>query len=72
MFYQKNVAILYVFCNYKEQNQQTVQNIVGSLLRQISHIRVTNNLNDFYKNNKDSRNRPSLEAFGKILNQALG
>ena len=58
VFHQKKAAVLYGFCNH----------LVSSLLRQIAQSRITSNLDKFYKENKDSDKRPSLDDVKEIVN----
>jgi hypothetical protein len=72
-FKDENVAIVYIYCNYKERLAQTVTNLIASLLQQIVQDRsATPNLVESLYNLHNSQNtRPTLEEFLEVLNSEL-
>ncbi|KAK4655105.1 hypothetical protein QC762_0072540 [Podospora pseudocomata] len=66
-----NSLILYLYCNYKERSQQSVQNMMGSLLKQlIQHTGVIDE--DIVKSSKDEK-PVRLETITRFLqNKVMG
>jgi hypothetical protein len=68
-FRDANVAIVFIYCNYKDHALQTVSNLVASLLRQMVQDRATisDNVRSFYKLHQDQDTRPTLDEFTDAL-----
>lgn len=66
-----NTPILYLYCNYKERSQQSVQNVIGSLPKQlIQHTGVIDE--DILKFSKDEK-PVRLETITRFLqNKVMG
>ncbi|KAK6345458.1 hypothetical protein TWF718_007374 [Orbilia javanica] len=65
------IGIAYIYCNFRRKGEQTAQNLLASLLKQLSRSRSTlpvalKNLHDHHKN-KGSQTRPSVEEIAKAL-----
>ncbi|CAI7620936.1 unnamed protein product [Penicillium pancosmium] len=65
------VGIAYIFCNFRQQEQQTIHNLIASLLRQLAknqHFELAEKLyNRFVKENK----RPSFEDLLTTLHNTI-
>jgi hypothetical protein len=57
-FYKDDVAIAFLYCNYKEQETQTLQALIGSLIQQLvqRHRDIPTDLKDLYE--RHARNKP--------------
>jgi hypothetical protein len=67
------VAVLCIFCNYKEQTEQTVLNLVASLLRQLvqgSHANLEG-VKSLYTRHKNNNTRPTLDELSKMLESEI-
>lgn len=63
-FERENIAVAYVFCNYKEQTRQTISDLVASLLRQFVTNRsvMSAKIKAFYKDFHDYKKiRPGIK-----------
>lgn len=62
----KKIAIAYVYCNYREQTEQSVSNLVASLLKQLVQDHSTTVKELLYKKHIEQNTRPiyneSLQA----------
>ena len=71
----ENIAVCYFYCHYKEQDQQTAVNLLGSLLRQLAtnHQHIIPAVMKLHeKFQKEDRNcRPSLLDYTQILSEVL-
>ena len=63
------VAISCIYCNYKEQAEQTVVNLVASLLKQIVQDSNTtlDNLKPLYTRHNTQRTRPTVGELTMVL-----
>lgn len=68
-FAQKNVAVAYIFCNYKDQANQTVVNLVASLLQQLmrSHAVLPQEFAHFINRHIWKRTRPTRAEWSNLL-----
>src|SRR5438477_9133534 len=63
------VAVAYIYLDYKKQAQQSLSNLVSSLLKQLIQIH-TCSLDDvkaFYQQHKGQNTRPTLDDLTKAL-----
>ena len=63
-------AIAYIFCNYKDQGPQTAENLIASVLQQLSYKRlfVSNEISALYRFHTRRQTRPGLAEWLGILN----
>jgi len=68
-----NIAIAYIYCNYKEQTEQTVSNLIASLLKQLvqDYSAAYDDVKSFYKHHRDRRTRPTLDEFRQALRSEI-
>jgi len=69
MFEKENVAIAYIYCNYKEQEEQTTVNLIGSLLQQLVQMSsvVSEEIISLYESHIGKRTRPTLNEYSNLL-----
>src|SRR3984957_2262191 len=64
-----SVATTFIYCNYKEQAEQTVPNLVASLLRQIVQGRraISDDVKSFFERHRRETSRPTLDQLTNVL-----
>jgi hypothetical protein len=64
-----DAAIVCIYCNYKEKNEQTVLNLTASLLKQMlqDHPRVSSGIKTFYEHYQRRGDRPTVGETTKVL-----
>jgi Cdc6-like AAA superfamily ATPase len=64
-----NVGVIYLFCNYKRQNEQTLTHFLGALTRQLLYIhgKLPAWIVDMYSQHTTRNPRPSEEELKKAL-----
>jgi hypothetical protein len=74
-FFKDNdrVAITCIYLNYKEQIEQTIPNLISSLLKQIvqDQPQTSDTIRAFYSHHKDRSTRPILDQLVKALQQEI-
>ena len=73
IFKHDKVAIACIYCNYKEQAEQTVSSLVASLLKQIIHDRcaISDNVKWIYKYHSDRNTFPTLDELTRALESEI-
>ncbi|KAF2967480.1 hypothetical protein GQX73_g6090 [Xylaria multiplex] len=69
-FYSEaTTAIVYVYCNYKRQTEQTLKGLLSSLLKQLaqSQYSLPDSLKTLHDRHKVKQTRPSLEELSGLL-----
>ena len=68
-FSEPKFAIAFIYCNYKERDEQTVSNLVASLLQQLvqSSDSIPPAVQSIYEHHKRRRTRPNLVDFVRLL-----
>lgn len=63
-----DVRIAYIYCNYKEPNQSSV-NLIASLLQQLVQMdsHVSDEIIELYNRHIKKRTRPSLQEYSAVL-----
>jgi hypothetical protein len=63
------VATIFIYCNYKEQAEQTVSNLVASPLKQIIQDRGTilDDVRSFYQHHRRRPTRPTLDQLTVVM-----
>ena len=70
LFEENNgVATASIYCNYKEQTEHTVSNLVASLLKQMvqDSRAISDDIKSFYKRHHRRAARPTLDQLTNIL-----
>jgi hypothetical protein len=59
----------YVYCNFQRQDEQKIDNLLASLLKQLAESKpsLPGSVKDLYDQHKDKRTRPSLEEIRGVL-----
>ncbi|KAH7304498.1 hypothetical protein BKA65DRAFT_531311 [Rhexocercosporidium sp. MPI-PUGE-AT-0058] len=66
---EKNIAVVYTYCTYKEQTHTTI-NLVASLLKQLVQRRlpaVSSSILNLYQHHRDKKTRPPLTEYARFL-----
>jgi len=73
IFKDDNVAVACIYCNYKEQIEQEVPNLVASLLKQIvqDQCETSDNVKSLYQLHNDQSTRPTLDEFTATLESEI-
>jgi ATP/maltotriose-dependent transcriptional regulator MalT len=63
------VRVICIYCNYKEQKEQTVSNLAASLLKQMvqDSCATSENVKSLYTRHKNRNTRPTLAEFSRLL-----
>ena len=63
------MATTFIYCNYKEQADQTVSNLVASLLRQVVQGRraISDDVKSFFERHRRQTSRPTLDQLTDVL-----
>ena len=66
-------ALAYIYCDYKDQTTQTVDNLIASILQQLSqrHVFVREAVSTAYAFNQRRRTRPDTSQWLTLLRQEL-
>jgi hypothetical protein len=66
------VGVAYLYCNFRRQDEQRIDYLLASLLKQLAHGRspLSRTLKDLYSTHKKKRTRPSWEEISKALQSA--
>ena len=72
-FRGEDVAIAYVYCSYKELEDQTDVNLIASLLQQLAQRRsfISDDVSSLYYRHIEKRTRPTLGEWSKLLNSEV-
>ena len=67
------VAIVFIYCNYKERAEQTLSNLVSSLLKQMAQHRraMSDNIKSFYQCHRRESTRPTLHQITCALKSEI-
>lgn len=68
-----SVGIAYIYCNFRRRDEQKVEDLVASLLKQLSQGRSTlpDSVKDLYYQHKDKRSRPSFGEISRVLRSVV-
>lgn len=68
-----DVAVSYIYCDYKDEAQQTPENIVGVIIKDVVRKQpLSAGLVEFYKDHKKANIRPTLPGLVRILRVEAG
>ncbi|KAH8586341.1 ankyrin repeat protein, partial [Bisporella sp. PMI_857] len=69
---EKNVGLAYVYCNFKRQDEQRIDDLLANLLKQLSQSTVSllNNVKSLYDHHSKKRSRPAKDEILKALRHA--
>ncbi len=65
--------MIYLYCSYKEEETQTPENMVGSLLKQLVQNRAVlpGDVRNLYTKHFSKKTRPRLDEFARLLVQEV-
>lgn len=68
-FENQDIGILYLYCNYRRKLEQTVLNLLGSLIQQMAQQRagISPELEALYEKHVDRKSKPDLDEMVAIL-----
>ncbi|KAL6825975.1 ankyrin repeat-containing domain protein [Trichoderma sp. SZMC 28015] len=63
------IGIAYIYCNYRRQEEQSIENLLASLLKQLGRRQncLRNFLKDFYEQHIGKGTRPSVDEISTVL-----
>jgi hypothetical protein len=63
------IGIAYTYCNFRQQDEQKVEDLVASLLKELAQRRpsLPGIVKDLYDRHKDERTRPSFDDLSRAL-----
>lgn len=69
-----NIGIIYLYCNYRRQLEQSALDLLGSLARQLAYQQpgISEELQELYHRHVDKKSRPSLEEITKLIQTEIG
>jgi hypothetical protein len=68
-FVRDDAAVIYIYCSYKEQEDQTAVNLIASLLQQLiqRHPVIPDDILSLYRYHSKKKTRPTLGKLSKLL-----
>jgi hypothetical protein len=65
----KSIGIAYLYCNFRRQNEQKVEELLASLLKQLTQSRASlpDSVKSLYDRHQDKQTRPSLDEISRAL-----
>ncbi|KAH8802659.1 hypothetical protein F5884DRAFT_476644 [Xylogone sp. PMI_703] len=68
-----NVGIAYLYCNYRRQHEQKLQDLFASILKQFVQEQpfIPDNIKTLYDRHKDKRTRPTLDEILGVLQSVV-
>jgi Cdc6-like AAA superfamily ATPase len=65
----KSVGIAYIYCNFQRKDEQKAQDLLASLLKQLSEERssLPDSVKSLFDKHKEKRTRPSLDEISRTL-----
>ncbi|RFN46936.1 ankyrin repeat protein [Fusarium flagelliforme] len=61
-----NIAVVYIYCDFDRQNEQTADNLIATLVKQLARLRP-GTLSRLYQDHQRNQTRPSWEEMLKTL-----
>ncbi|RYP27804.1 hypothetical protein DL767_007516 [Monosporascus sp. MG133] len=67
------IGVAYIYCNFRRQDEQKVDNLLASLLKQLAERRssLPGTVKDLYDRHKANHTRPSLDEILTVLQSVL-
>ena len=64
-----SVGIAYIYCNFRQQQEQKPEDLLASLLKQLVQEQplIPEKVKSFYELHKNKRTRPSLDEISQVL-----
>ncbi|KAL5362033.1 hypothetical protein BJX96DRAFT_185764 [Aspergillus floccosus] len=72
--FHQSLGIAYIYCNFRRQNEQKVEDLLTSLRKQLSQGQpsLPKSVSTLYDRHKDQRTRPSFDEISKALRAVAG
>jgi hypothetical protein len=69
-----NVGIAFLYCNYRQQQEQKAEDLISSLLKQLAQeqVSVPADVKNLYESHRTKRTRPSFDEIIKVLHSTIG
>jgi Cdc6-like AAA superfamily ATPase len=69
-----DIGIIYLYCNYRRQLEQTAPNLLGSLASQLARQRpgLSEELQALYKRHVDKKSRPNIDDLLQLIQVEIG
>ncbi|KAH8596532.1 hypothetical protein B0O99DRAFT_593347 [Bisporella sp. PMI_857] len=69
---ERNVGLAYVYCNFKRQDEQRIDDLLANLLKQLSQgtVSLLDNIRSLYDHHSKKRSRPAKDEILRILRHA--
>ena len=70
----KSIRIAYLYCNFRQKDEQKAQDLLASLLKQLSEEQssLPGSVKSLYDKHKEKRTRPSLDEISRTLQSVAG
>jgi hypothetical protein len=67
--HDKTIGIAYIYCNFRRQDEQKIEDLLASLLKQLTQYQpsLSGIVKDLYDRHKDKRTRPSFDDVSRAL-----
>jgi len=64
-----SIIVAYIYCNFKQRNEQTLENLLGSVLKQLAQGRpsLPESVESLYKRCESKKTRPSANDISTVL-----
>ncbi|RSL93028.1 hypothetical protein CDV31_014881 [Fusarium ambrosium] len=68
-----DIGIAYIYCNFRRQHEQRIDDLLGSVLKQLTQCRssLPDSVKSFYDRHKTKRTRPSLDEILGLLQSVV-
>ncbi|KAL4789263.1 ankyrin [Aspergillus venezuelensis] len=68
-----NLGLAYIYCDFLRKNDQNVENLLASILKQLSHFRspLPTGVKELYEQHQDRQTRPSLKELVRGLQHVV-
>jgi hypothetical protein len=65
----KRIGVAYLYCNFRQQDEQKAEDLLASLLKQLTQDQssLPESVKSLYNNHKDKRTRPSFDEISRTL-----
>lgn len=71
-FKSDHVAIAWIYCDYKHSSEQTLVNLIGSLLKQlVQERRISDDVKRLYEHHSKRSTRPTPEEVGRLAKSEI-
>jgi hypothetical protein len=69
VYRDENVAVISIFCNYKDQVHQTASAVIGSIMKQLlqTKLEVSETCRQFYQQHERKGSHPSVGEYVQLL-----